>query len=514
MAHEQTALLGDLEPQKSNKVNTTKILAGLVGVFLASADKSILLATQGEIASSLHAPSSAPLLLVSYNLGFCVALPVYGFLSDIYGCRRFLLLAYALFGVGCLISGSVQTLWPFVFGRFVAGIGGAGMTDLLSVLVNEMFCITQIASVRSFVIAAGILGQGCGGPLGGLVADMIDWRWSLIGQAPIGLLCLALAHWQLPASAKRIHSSSNISLWSFDYFGLATFFITVTSFILATTDGGILFQSNTPVILAVSCLFLVAFVLVECFGTKMPMIPPSVVCAPGLGGILFGQVIFFASISTILNNLPPYLAQINHLSNSAIAMRIWPSGLGLILGSVIAGKAMSKTIQYQKLSLVAIAGSVLSQLLMVLRWANGIQGIEVYYCFPWAMGSGLLLSAQFIALTICAPEDQMASATAVYYLSQQVGQIIGTSVSTAALQGLFRLRLDIGLGDIPLHERTQFIKEILKDYSFTASLPPALQAAVSSSYIEAYQLIPVLAMTLTIVCGAIIAFSRERATIK
>lgn len=46
------------------------------GVFLASADKSILLMTQNQIASSLQAPSSAPLLLVSYNLGFCVALPV------------------------------------------------------------------------------------------------------------------------------------------------------------------------------------------------------------------------------------------------------------------------------------------------------------------------------------------------------------------------------------------------------------------------------------------------------
>lgn len=92
---------------------------------------------------------------------------------------------------------------------------------------------------------------------------------------------------------------------------------------------------------------------------------------------------------------------------------------------------------------------------MIVRWANGIHGIEVYYCFPWAMGSGLLLSAQFIALTMCAPKQQMASATAVYYLSQQVGQIIGTSISTAALQRLFRLRLSVGLGGVPLSQRTQ-----------------------------------------------------------
>lgn len=47
----------------------------------------------------------------------------------------------------------------------------------------EIFCITQVASVRSYVIAAGILGQGFGGPLGGLVTDLMGWRWYVCVQA-------------------------------------------------------------------------------------------------------------------------------------------------------------------------------------------------------------------------------------------------------------------------------------------------------------------------------------------
>ncbi|CEO58558.1 hypothetical protein PMG11_03271 [Penicillium brasilianum] len=510
MIHEESPLLSDLHASKSKNIKITKILAGLVGVFLASADKSILLAIQGEIASSLRSPSSAPLLLVSYNLGFCIALPVYGFLSDLYGCRRFLLSAYALFSIGCLISGLSKTIWPFVFGRLIAGIGGAGMTDLLSVLINEIFCINQVASVRSYVIGAGILGQGFGGPLGGLIADFMGWRWSLIGQAPIGVLCLALAHWQLPASRKTINSETCISLWSFDSLGLGAIFISVTSFILATTEGGNAFPSlNRSTLLAVSCASLAALILIERFGTKNPIIPSSVVCASGMGGVLFGQVVYFASITTILNNLSPYLSQVDHLSNSAISMRIGISGLGLILGSVIAGKALSKTVKYRKVALIAISISILSQFVMIVRWANGIQGLEVHYCFPWATGSGMLLSAQFIALTICAPEGQMASATAVYYLSQQVGQIIGTSVSTAALQQLFRRRLDIDLGSISLPRKDQLIDDIVKDYGISKNLPLAIQAVVQSSYIEAYRLIPALAMALTVICGAIIISSKE-----
>lgn len=38
-------------------------------------------------------------------------------------------------------SGLVDSLWPFVFGRFMSGIGGAGMTDLLFVLINGWFLL-------------------------------------------------------------------------------------------------------------------------------------------------------------------------------------------------------------------------------------------------------------------------------------------------------------------------------------------------------------------------------------
>ncbi|RAK76332.1 MFS general substrate transporter [Aspergillus fijiensis CBS 313.89] len=509
MAHEQTPLLGKGDRPPTGKGYFSRILAGLVGVFLASADKSILLATQGEIASSLHSPSSASLLLVIYNVGFCIALPVYGFLSDIYGCRRFLLSAYGLFAVGCLISGISDTLWPFVLGRLISGMGGAGMTDLLSVLVNEMFDITEVASVRSYIIAAGIVGQGCGGPLGALVADLVGWRWSLIGQTPIAMLCLALAQWQFSTTpATETHSTKHLSLWNFDYCGVASFFILVTSFILATTEGGIAYlSSQTPALLAVSGIFLMVFVLIERFGTKHPIIPPSIVCSPGLGAIFGGQVIYFATVTTILNNLPAYLYRIDHLSNSAIAIRIWPAALGLISGSIIAGKALSRNLQSRKLSLIALLITLVSLTLMVLRWLHGIQPLEVLYCFPWGIGGGLFLSAQFIALTIRAPAEQLASAIAVYHLAQQVGQIVGTSVSAAALQRVFRARVAVGLGQVA--GKRELIEHIVQDYNFTSTLPHGIQLAVQESFIEAYRIIPASALILSAIVGIIVLFPKK-----
>lgn len=159
---------------------------------------------------------------------------------------------------------------------------------------------------------------------------------------------------------------------------------------------------------------------------------------------------------------------------------------------------------------MAISLSILAQIIMIVRWRNGIHGLEIHYCFPWAIGSGLLLSAQFIALSVRSPSEQMASATAVYYLSQQIGLIIGTSVSTAGLQRLFGYRLEIRLVDLVPSEKTkvvsvhfpilltfkglfkyiQVIAKLLEDFGFISKLSETLQAAVEISFIEAYRFIP------------------------
>lgn len=128
---------------------------------------------------------------------------------------------------------------------------------------------------------------------------------SLVGQAPIGLLCLGFAYLQLPISMRILDLKSPMSLWNFDWCGIVAFFLAITSFILGTTDGStFLFSSGKPAMLIASCFFFVTFVGIEKFGARNPIIPPSVVASPGLGNIFFGQVVYFASISTVSLIIP------------------------------------------------------------------------------------------------------------------------------------------------------------------------------------------------------------------
>jgi hypothetical protein len=173
------------------------------------------------------------------------------------------------------------------------------------------------------------------------------------------MLCLVLAYFQLPKIPKNHHKESKLSLWNFDYWGLGAFAISATTFVLGTTDGNSALDDNKPALFATSAIFLVLLIVIEKMSSR-PIIPPSIIAAPSVRGIFLGQFLFFVNVSTVsgisclaprddldmanksqfMNNLPPYLAHIDHLTNTEIALRIWPTGLGLILGSMIAGKVL------------------------------------------------------------------------------------------------------------------------------------------------------------------------------
>ena len=59
------------------------------------------------------------------------------------------------------------------------------------------------------------------------------------------------------------------------------------------------------------------------------------------------------------------------------------------------------------------------------------------------------LNAQFIGLTVAAPEDQRGTAIGLYYLSQQLGMIFGIGGFAALLEKAFRINLGETLRSIP-----------------------------------------------------------------
>ena len=146
--------------------------------------------------------------------------------------------------------------------------------------------------------------------------------------------------------------------------------------------------------------------------------------------------------------------------------------------------------------------SIAAFVTIALRWRGPINVWESLYILPAAMGVGLLNSSQFIGLSATAQKEQLATTISTFFLSQQLGMMIGASVSAALLRNVFRSSLVKMLGSrqdeqvgaikqissrVPANYLIiQIIKDILSDTRIASSLPQALQGIVLSSYIQGF----------------------------
>lgn len=104
--------------------------------------------------------------------------------------------------------------------------------------------------------------------------------------------------------------------------------------------------------------------------------------------------------------------------------------------------------------MVALAICSLGYFVIALRWRGHINIWESLYVFATSFGVGAVNSTQFVSVSAGAPKDRMATAVSLFFLSQQVGMMIGASTSSSLLQYVFRAKLTYGLDGVGPDEDT------------------------------------------------------------
>ena len=57
------------------------------------------------------------------------------------------------------------------------GIGGGGMTTVVSILFSDIVPLRNRGSWQGYINLVWATGASAGAPLGGLLADTVGWRW-------------------------------------------------------------------------------------------------------------------------------------------------------------------------------------------------------------------------------------------------------------------------------------------------------------------------------------------------
>jgi EmrB/QacA subfamily drug resistance transporter len=134
--------------------------------------------------------------LTAYGLAFGGVLLLGGRLGDLYGRRRLLVCGMATFAGGALLAGSAPTLGVLIAARALQGLGAAAAVPAALALIGSTYspgpartrALSLLAAMSALGIMSGLL-------LGGVITDLLGWRWVfLLMTAPAVLAAVAAPH--------------------------------------------------------------------------------------------------------------------------------------------------------------------------------------------------------------------------------------------------------------------------------------------------------------------------------
>ncbi|MEO8973410.1 MAG: MFS transporter [Ktedonobacteraceae bacterium] len=280
-------------PAKASAGNKGVALAALtvacISVFFTAMDQTVVVTALPPIINSLNIGivhlDHAAWIISAYLLGFVIAMPLMGRVSDIFGRRRIFLLCLSIFGFGSILCGIAPTLgqlWDISFlgnigidtsapgliwliaARFIQAIGGGAVVPVAMAIAGDFYGQARRG------LALGIIGAvteagGVIGPLyGALIVQSFGWQYIFFFNIPIVIVLLALA-WLLIPRGTRQHEG-------IDWIGALLLGMALTCLSLGlaqqgtdlgpvTTTGAT--PQNNPIVLALAGIFLITFILVE-----------------------------------------------------------------------------------------------------------------------------------------------------------------------------------------------------------------------------------------------------------
>ncbi|MCP3822488.1 MFS transporter [Streptomyces sp. A3M-1-3] len=100
------------------------------------------------------------------------------------------------FAAGLLLSGTAGTMWLFVLGRAVQGLGGGLVIVALYVVVSRAYPERLRPAIMAAFAASWVIPSVVGPLASGTITEHLGWRWVFVGIPVLVVLPLALA---LPA---------------------------------------------------------------------------------------------------------------------------------------------------------------------------------------------------------------------------------------------------------------------------------------------------------------------------
>ncbi len=226
----------------------------------------------------------------AYTLTYAGFLLLGGRVADLFGRRRMYLIGLLLFTAASLVCGLALTPWAMITARAIQGTGAAILSPVTLTIVTTTFTEPRERARALGAWSASLASGGAVGVLiGGLLTDLLSWRWIFLINIPVGIAGIVAGRLVIPEShgsgaGKRLDIAGAITV---------TLSLTALVFGIVQTETHGWASPITWVPIAAAAVLLAAFVVIE-----LKVAAPRVGVLTTFVAVVLGQVVLAALIDT------------------------------------------------------------------------------------------------------------------------------------------------------------------------------------------------------------------------
>lgn len=372
----------------------------------------------------------------AYLLTSTTTVPLYGKLADLLGRRRVFTVAVGLFLAGAALSGTATSFGQLIAWRALQGLGAGGVMPVAVTVIADIYSLEERGRMQGLFSGVWAVSAVLGPLAGGLITDLLSWRWVFYINLPFGAASMVILNLFLREEAKRKGHGLDLA-------GTLTLILSVGLLVGALLEGSRLWgwgDGRTMGMFAASAAGLVLFVRQERRATE-PMLPLElfrnpVIAVSSAGSALLGTILFCVSAYV------PMFTQ-GVLGGTAIdaGLTLAPLSLGWPISATVAGWLLLR-LGYRPFIVLGATLAAAGCLLLAGAGAGSGRGAVMLAMLMVGLGLGFMSTPYLLAVQNAVPWGRRGVATG----SVQFFRTIGGAVAVAALGAVLNAHLRAAAG--------------------------------------------------------------------
>jgi EmrB/QacA subfamily drug resistance transporter len=405
------------------------IMCLLLGAqFMFALDFSIVTVALPVIGDDLDmTPAELSWIVTLFALSAAGLMLLMGRIGDYYGRKRMFLIGMALLTIGSAVGGFANEPTLVYVARILQGVATAVTAPAALALLTTSFPEGPLRNKALGLNGALLsLGFAVGAVLGGVLTELLGWRFTFFLNVPVGLLVLVLAPALIKESSEPIRQKLDVP-------GAVTISLALLSLVLGFSRAEARGWGSPQVwILLVAAAALLGFFWLIESRSPHPLAAVAVLKRPSVALGNLGGLLTFSMESGKVFLLTIYLQRVLDSSAFLTGIAFAVLGAGAFTGGMVAAKIINKIGARNTLVFGLLLQGATAATFVLLGHSFGAGYTHILVATALGgFGHVLAIVSYTVAVTSGLPDSEQGLAGGLSAMTQQVAFTLGTPILAA-----------------------------------------------------------------------------------